>query len=119
MIGQEVSSLNQQEVLLILKEIQSLQPDRTQNKGVLEDHKQNINGRSKHSGKARTYKRATRATKQGDRTFGNLFSKEPKERVLGALLHSDFGRVDGGVGDEYYLDYKGMRRKKKRRGKSI
>lgn len=97
-----------------------IQPDRTQNKGVLEDHKQNINRHSKHSGKARTYKRATRSTKQGDRTFGNLFSKESEESVLGALLHSAPGRVDGVAGDEYYLDDKGVKRKRKqRKGKRL
>jgi hypothetical protein len=93
---------------------ESIRPGRGQDKGVLENHKQDSNGRPKHPGKARTYKRTTRSTKQGDRSFDDLFSKKSEEGVLGALFHSSPGRVDGGVGNEYYLDDKMMRKRKKR-----
>ena len=94
---------------------ESILPDGTENKRVLAGDQQDSRGRAKPSGKARTYERTTQSTKQGDGGFGDLFSKKSDESVLGALLHSDPGGVDGGVSDEYYLDAFLMKRKKKKR----
>lgn len=95
---------------------ESIQSDGIKDKRVLAPDKQDNSRYQKHPGKARTYKRAPQSTKHGDRTLGDLFSQKSEESVLGALLHSDPGRIDGGVGDEYYLDDKWVRRRKK--GKS-
>ncbi|HZY82259.1 MAG TPA: relaxase/mobilization nuclease domain-containing protein [Cyclobacteriaceae bacterium] len=98
---------------------ESIQPDGNKHERVLATDKQDNGRYQKHPRKARTYKRTPRSTKHRDRTFGDLFSQNSEEGVLGALLHSDPGRVDGGVGDEYYLDDKWVRRKKKRKSRRI
>lgn len=98
---------------------ESIQSDGSKNQRVLATDKQDNSRYQKHPGKTRTYKRTPRSTKHGDRTFGDLFSQKSEESALGTLLHSDPGRVDGGVGDEYYLGFGKVNRKKKRKGKSI
>lgn len=98
---------------------ESVQPDGSQRQRMLEEHEQSNYGRKGRSRKVRRYKPSTRSSKQGDRTFNDLFSKESEKSVLGALLHSAPGRVDSVAGDEYYLGNKGVRRKKKKRGRSI
>jgi hypothetical protein len=98
---------------------ESASKDRNQQQRMLEVHEQGNHGRKGHSRKVRRYKPSTRSFKQGDRTFNDLFSKEPEESILGALLHSDPGRVDSVAGDEYYLDYKGIKKKRKKRGRRI
>ncbi|HMJ70352.1 MAG TPA: relaxase/mobilization nuclease domain-containing protein [Cyclobacteriaceae bacterium] len=94
---------------------ESVSTNRSQQQRMLEEHEQSNHGRKGRSRKVRRYKLSARSSKQGDRTFGDLFSKEPEESILGALLHSTPGRVDSVAGDQYYLDSKGVRRKKKRR----